>query len=956
MGPLTPVFARPKQGYSATDILTTILSETPAPQVCTKKPFAVRTFASFVVDLHHVHLRDLHADDNGSWTTSSPRRMYSVEKEGDSVVSVKSVSSHDNIPSHAERYTLIRQYGIHKGTPEFRRIISSVRDAAGRQVPKAMVQYFFVGGEEMIVKLLPHGNSSYSKRPYYRTQPSTLSEMKAVSKSKPPSVTYKHMLEVCDDEPHSLSAEPRNKEQVYNARRSETNAKDEIYDLLEMLQSHAANSDSGYLRDVILNPTPCAVLASKEQLADILTFCCHSSKFGVFGVDATFELGNFYVTLTTYRNFLLQHSRTKKPPVMLGPAFLHVKRRFEDYHSFFSCLLKHEPRLKSLKAYGTDGEEALVSALEACFPSATSLRCFIHKRRNIEEKLKTVVSTSKKAIMHDIFGVQEGETFSKGLVDLENEEAFLDGLGQLEKRWNALAPGFHDWFTSTQAKVFCEHMIAPVRKRAQIPPLEQYTTNANESANSTVKKWVEFSKSTWPAFIEKLQNLVQLQRNESLRAIYGSGDYILADDLAEFHIDHGKWQSLTVKQKESHIQKMITAVCSLSGTVSMTEEESSVEQLPINNKSLSIPAEKVSSTLPLIPETTIKGIWNKAQKLLEDCNSIASAPGNSLAYMVISDSLKKPHFVQVMKNGRIVCDEQCPMWRGRRLCAHTVAVAEKAGVLDLFLNWLKKSGNQCNLTKLLSTTKEKMSAGTKRGVSSRKKGISSKSPISSTTNRIADVTDNPQIQSSVVAITTNSSDVNISNNPIIPQSSDSGQVWNPSYMQPYPWDMPGYPWSFSPQSYSPPFTYSSMNPMPQFSAASIPSQSNVYSSSVPAPQFFAMGSPQCASTDRPFVVKISTKRIKKCIGCGSEFSRKIDGSLSDPPNDLVVSREERRVFQDAQNTPQLSRLQNVYYHANLGCIRRRNPSFVSSCLTIPADLELLPVHRKYLEDHFGLIV
>ena len=43
-----------------------------------------------------------------------------------------------------------------------------------------------------------------------------------------------------------------------------------------------------------------------------------------------------------------------------------------------------------------------------------------------------------------------------------------------------------------------------------------------------------------------------------------------------------------------------------------------------------------------------------------------------------------------MKNGRIVCDERCAMWRGQRLCAHTIAVAEKAGGLDFFLNWLKK--------------------------------------------------------------------------------------------------------------------------------------------------------------------------------------------------------------------------------------------------------------------------
>ena len=33
-------------------------------------------------------------------------------------------------------------------------------------------------------------------------------------------------------------------------------------------------------------------------------------------MDATFELGDFYVT--TYHNLFLQNNRTKKPPVLLG--------------------------------------------------------------------------------------------------------------------------------------------------------------------------------------------------------------------------------------------------------------------------------------------------------------------------------------------------------------------------------------------------------------------------------------------------------------------------------------------------------------------------------------------------------------------------------------------------------------------------------------------------------------
>ena len=63
--------------------------------------------------------------------------------------------------------------------------------------------------------------------------------------------------------------------------------------------------------------------------------------------------------------------------------------------------------------------------------------------------------------------------------------------------------------------------------------------------------------------------------------------------------------------------------------------------------------------------------------------------------------------------------------------------------------------------------------------------------------------------------------------------------------------------------------------------------------------------------------------------------------------------EERRPFSDAQNVTRMSRPQNVYYHPNVSCIQRQNPSFVGSEIQVPADLELLPLHEKYLEDHFG---
>ena len=65
----------------------------------------------------------------------------------------------------------------------------------------------------------------------------------------------------------------------------------------------------------------------------------------MFGVDATFELGDFYVTLTTYQNPLLCNPRSGKSPMFLGPAFIHMQRRFEDYYTFFAGLLKLKPQL-----------------------------------------------------------------------------------------------------------------------------------------------------------------------------------------------------------------------------------------------------------------------------------------------------------------------------------------------------------------------------------------------------------------------------------------------------------------------------------------------------------------------------------------------------------------------------------------------------------------------------------
>ena len=139
------------------------------------------------------------------------------------------------------------------------RICPTVRDSSGKQLPKAVVQYYFIGGEKVPVQIPPHGNASQTIRPYYRTQPSTLKAIKQECKVKQPSEAYHHMLQVAGgvESSKSISEEPRNKDQLYNVRKQcaepGVKSKDELLDLLEKLISHQADANGGFLREVVVS-------------------------------------------------------------------------------------------------------------------------------------------------------------------------------------------------------------------------------------------------------------------------------------------------------------------------------------------------------------------------------------------------------------------------------------------------------------------------------------------------------------------------------------------------------------------------------------------------------------------------------------------------------------------------------------------------------------------------------
>ena len=166
-------------------------------------------------------------------------------------------------------------------------------DQSGHVIPRAFIHYFFKSGKVSEVTIPSLGNSLNSK-PYYCTQHSTIQSMQDSCSSKSVPLVYDELFEKDGGLDHStsVSAEPRNRMQIYNVRKYVHNSgekvgkKDELFDLLELLKRHQTDPTLGFLREVNFSSSPSAVLATQQQLENLVNFCCQPPKLSVLGVDA----------------------------------------------------------------------------------------------------------------------------------------------------------------------------------------------------------------------------------------------------------------------------------------------------------------------------------------------------------------------------------------------------------------------------------------------------------------------------------------------------------------------------------------------------------------------------------------------------------------------------------------------------------------------------------------------
>ena len=168
-----------------------------------------------------------------------------------------------------------------------------------------LLQYYFEGEKETIV-VPSHGNSKKSV-PFFRTKEST---KLAIKKKIVPlaSTDICHTKRLFGDmlqekggveKIKSPANIPRNREQIRNFHKAKNVDKEDDLTTIIFKCKEESKSHNPFIREVIAAPELEVFLTTDQQLKDIYRFCCNEVNAGILGVDMTFNIGEYYVTVTS---------------------------------------------------------------------------------------------------------------------------------------------------------------------------------------------------------------------------------------------------------------------------------------------------------------------------------------------------------------------------------------------------------------------------------------------------------------------------------------------------------------------------------------------------------------------------------------------------------------------------------------------------------------------------------
>ena len=429
----TPYLYKGKYDLSFENKLHILLLDVDSSKVCTKRPNGVQENCFFVVDRAQLkNASDWLMTDVGAFDHRGVSGRIFKTEDNQILESTLFRGKKSEVPRLNEGEYLVKNvFYRHKKYKDFLRTATTVLDSHGK-LQLGLIEYRYKGEEHHVS---PHKNPRTGKT-FIQTAPSTREELKLkVRGHQGPSSIFDEVTERsggiidCD----MMADMPRDVKQIKNARQklNEKESKNEFARL------PALAKDTPSVRNLQWTPNPLVVFCSDEQLHEIARECCSTKSQSILAIDTTYNVGDFYVTSTSYQSTKFIHSRTGKPAILPGPVMLHIRRSEKDFKYFTNTLLEQNDQLERIAFVGGDRDKAQRGFLMP-LKRSTFLPCKKHVEDDIARKLVDLgMKDEKTEILADIFGCEK--THQKGLIDSTSEDEFLAKVRSVTEKWDTLA-------------------------------------------------------------------------------------------------------------------------------------------------------------------------------------------------------------------------------------------------------------------------------------------------------------------------------------------------------------------------------------------------------------------------------------------------------------------------------------------------------------------------------------
>uniref|UniRef100_A0A8D8WUU0 MULE transposase domain-containing protein n=1 Tax=Cacopsylla melanoneura TaxID=428564 RepID=A0A8D8WUU0_9HEMI len=267
-----------------------------------------------------------------------------------------------------------------------------------------------------------------------------------------------------------------------------------------------------------------SVILYSEQSIEELTHCVESEVLNasvVLFYDTTFELGDFFLSVLSYKHPLFANAPT------IPLVYMLHDRKFEEIHThFFTTLSNKFKCFNSELNIVTDREKSIVNSIRKARPLSRHYPCWNHIQRDVKFWLK-----KHKGTEDDI------KTYTSHVWDLMDSNNELEFNEKFEKMNNHWTKEFKEYYKS--------YLKNDVLRTVKWKLVEQniyidrsgITTNAAESLNALIKRCTDDIGMSSQALVLSLFYLDMYYRKEILRGKCLQGTFILKPELLEFRLD-----------------------------------------------------------------------------------------------------------------------------------------------------------------------------------------------------------------------------------------------------------------------------------------------------------------------------------------------------------------------------------------------------------------------------------